>query len=250
MADISKFINDPVARKERVEEKRKTILEFISAETFTTTEVVAELLKISRQAALKTLKAMEKDELVKMHDLEFSLAQKGKQVIWGVTPKGALLAADLDDFRVDYYEVGRISVMTIPHSLAVQRARVFGLAKGFTEWKSSRKMRQLAEKDRGVWLQVPDAVAKNESGELVAFEVERTVKTPKRYNEILSNYAQMFLDRTLSEVFYICPDELKNRLEKLFLSIEKMVVSGQTQPVHPKVREKIKFFSVSEWEVR
>lgn len=248
MADVSKFINDPVARKQRTEEKRQKIMEFISAETFTVTELVAELLGVSRQAAHKTLKAMEKAELIKLYNLDFELAQAGKQTIWGLTPTGALMAADLSDFQVDYYEAGRVAITTIAHSLAVQRVKVKGLSMGFTNWKSSRKMRQIADKDRTTWLQVPDAIATNTDGEIIAFEVERTAKTPKRYHEILNNYAEMFLDRTVSQVYYICPEKLTKRLEMLFSKIETMTVKGQVQPVHPKVREKIKFLSFEEWK--
>ena len=148
MPDVSKFIHDKAEQKKRIAEKRKLILEFVAAETFSTSEIISNLLNVSRIAAYKTLKSMEKAELVKLHEIEYELAQKGKQTIWGLTPTGALLAADLDDFHVDYYEVGRISTSTIAHSIAGQRVKVIGLQKGWTEWQSGRKMRQLAAKNK------------------------------------------------------------------------------------------------------
>ena len=250
MADTSKFINDPKARKKRTEEKRQLILEFISGETFSTTEIIAKVLGVSRQAAHKTLKAMEKEELIKLYDVDFELAQTGKQTIWGLTPTGALLAIDENspDFKVDYFEVGRVAAGTLAHSVAVQKVRATGMLKSWKDWIAGRKLRQMAVKDRATWLQVPDAVATSPSGVVTAFEVERSVKTPKRYEEILSSYAEMHLDRTVGEVLYICPEKIAPRLKRLFENIQSMVVKGNIMPVHENVRKKIRFLTYEEWE--
>ena len=190
---------------------------------------------------------MEKKELVKLHEIEYELAQKGKQTIWGLTPTGALLAADLDDFHVDYYEAGRISTSTIAHSIAMQRVKVVGLQKGWTEWQSGRRLRQLAAKNKKTWLQVPDSVALSPDQKRTAFEIERTVKTPKRYEAILSNYASMFLDKTVDDVLYICPSNIAKRLEILFSKINKIVIDGKDYAVHENVRKRIKFLSYEDW---
>lgn len=247
MGDISKFINDPVARKKRTDEKEQIILEFISSESFSTTEIIASLLGISRQASLKTLKRMQRDDLVKLLEIDFELVKKSKQPLWVLTPTGELLATDLDDFHVDHFD-GRVSIVTLAHSLATQKVRVIGMKKGWTNWVSGRKLKQLAQKDKTVWLQVPDGVATSPTGVITAFEIERTVKTPKRYVEILSNFAQMLLDQTIREVLYICPEKIAPRLKRLFMQVETMVINGKVMPVHEKVREKIKFVTYEEWE--
>lgn len=247
MPDVSHFIHDKAEQKKRIEEKRQMILEFLAAETFSTSEIISSLLNVSRIAAYKTLKSMEKKELVKLHELEYELAQKGKQTIWGLTPTGALLAADLDDFHVDYYEAGRISTSTIAHSIAMQRVKVVGLQKGWTEWQSGRRLRQLAAKNKKTWLQVPDSVALSPDQKRTAFEIERTVKTPKRYEAILSNYASMFLDKTVDDVLYICPSNIAKRLEILFSKINKIVIDGKDYAVHENVRKRIKFLSYEDW---
>ncbi len=76
MPDVSKFIHDKAEQKKRIAEKRKLILEFVAAETFSTSEIISNLLNVSRIAAYKTLKSMEKAELVKLHEIEYELAQK------------------------------------------------------------------------------------------------------------------------------------------------------------------------------
>ena len=64
MPDVSHFIHDKAEQKKRIEEKRQMILEFLAAETFSTSEIISSLLNVSRIAAYKTLKSMEKKELV------------------------------------------------------------------------------------------------------------------------------------------------------------------------------------------
>jgi hypothetical protein len=247
MKDISHFIHDKALQQQRIDEKRTIILEFLAAETFSTTEIIGNLLDLGRIAAYRTLKAMQRADLVKLYEIEYELAQRGKQTIWGLTPTGALLAADLNDFKVDYYEAGRVALATMAHSIAIQRVKVVGIKKGWSDWISSRKMKQLAQKNKSVWLQIPDAFATSPSGKKVAFEIERTVKTPKRYDSILSNYAQMFLDKSVDEVIYICPEKIAKRLEILFSKVGKVIINGKEYPVHENVRKRILFLSFNQW---
>ncbi|MHA3099314.1 MobC family replication-relaxation protein [Acinetobacter brisouii] len=247
MGDSSYFVHDKVEKAKRVEEKRSMILDFLANEMFSTSEILGQLLGLSRTATFKTLKSMEKQDLVRLHHIEYELAQRGKQTIWGLTPKGALLATDLDTFQVDFYEAGRIATSTIAHSIAIQRVKVTGLTKGWLNWVSSRKLKQIAAKDKKKWLQIPDALGTSPDGKTVAFEVEKTIKTPKRYESILSNYAKMFLDKTVDEVYYICPENIAKRLEILFLKFNKIIIDGRSYPVHENVLKRIHFLSYDDW---
>ena len=49
---------------------------------------------------------MEKEGLIKLYEIEYEIAQRGKQTIWGITQTGALLATDLEDFHIEYFEAG------------------------------------------------------------------------------------------------------------------------------------------------
>jgi hypothetical protein len=73
------------------------------------------------------------------------------------------------------------------------------------------------------------------------------LKHRKRYEAILSNYASMFLDKTIDEVLYICPSNISKRLEILFSKINKIVIDGKDYAVHENVRKRIKFLSYEEW---
>jgi len=235
-------------------EKEDKILKFLLDEIFSTSSRVAKLIDTTQTTAYRTLKKMESQGFVKMHEEGLSLGRSGKQVIWGLTPTGALLASDpnAESFKIDYYEVGRVKPVTMEHSLDVQDVKITALKRGWTEWKSSRKVQQMAQGDRETWLQVPDALAISPKGHQTAFEIERTVKTPKRYEVILSNYAQMIQEGIVKEVLYISPERISPRLERLFKTIEKITIyDGTVKRViaTPEgLLKRFRFLTYEQWE--
>ena len=149
---------------------------------------------------------MEANDLIKAHTVDFELSSWNLK-IWGLTPSGTLLATPEDE-KFKFFEVSRVKPITMAHSLALQRVKVLAVGQGWGDWKSSSKMLQNANLSRSTWLQVPDAVAISPKGRKIAIELERTVKTPKRYVEILANYAEMMSMGVIDEVFYVCPAQL------------------------------------------
>ena len=194
----------------------------------------------------RTLRKMEKAELIKAHTIDFELSVWNLK-IWGLTPTGALLATDLDE-DIKFFEVGRIKPITIAHSLALQRVKVIALSNRWVEWESSSKMLKKANENRSTWIQVPDAVARSPKDRKVAVELERTVKTPKRYVEILANYAEMMSMGVIDEVIYVCPAQLTARLERLFHRIEKIIFRGKVVPTPDGLLKRFYFISYEEWE--
>jgi len=111
-------------------------------------------------------------------------------------------------------------------------------------------MLKKANESRSTWIQVPDAVARSPKGRKVAIELERTVKTPKRYVEILANYAEMMAMGTIDEVIYVCPAQLTARLERLFHRIEKIIFKGKVITTPQGLLRRFYFISYEEWDVR
>lgn len=233
-------------QQKRSAEKEKKISDFLRDESFSIAPIIGSLLDLQPSATHTTLNGMQKRGLIKQWYVQFEVTSAGRLSIWGLTPTGALLAAD--DGSCDYYEAGRIPIITMAHSIAIQRVKVVAVKSGWEQWLSSRRMRQIAHKDRSKWLQVPDALATSPKGQKIALEIERTVKTPKRYEEILSNYCQMLLDKTVDRVVYVCPEKIAPRLERLFLRIESIFVNGGIQPVHESFRNRFHFVTYIEWE--
>ena len=216
-------------------EKEKIILNLLKDERFSTARHIAVLLKTKRTATFETVKRMEKKGLLLQAKVE-------DQSLWGLTPQGAFLA----DGR--HFDPKRISAITIRHDLAVQKAKVEAMAMGWSGFLAERTLRQMAVKERTTWLQVPDAFAMSPRGRKVALEVERTVKTPKRYTVIFDSYCQMLADKTIQEVIYICTEDIKDRLERLFLKIETMTVDGKRHAFSESFRARFHFVTCEKWE--
>jgi DNA-binding Lrp family transcriptional regulator len=245
---MSNLISSKAERDRIKAEKQSKVLSFLLEERFSTAAVLALLLKMTPNGVHRTLLKMEKEGLIKPHTVDFELSAWNLK-IWGLMPKGALLAADMNE-DLNFFEVGRTKPITIAHSLALQRVKVIALINRWVEWESSSKMLKKANENRSTWIQVPDAVARSPKGRKVAIELERTVKTPKRYVEILANYAEMMSMRIIDEVIYVCPAQLTARLERLFHRIEKIIFKGKVIPTPSGLLERFYFISYEEWEKR
>ena len=239
---MSNLISSKAERDRITAEKQNKILSFLLDERFSTSAVLALLLNMTPNGVQRTLRRMEKAELIKAHTVDFELSAWNLK-IWGLTPTGALLATDMDE-DLRFFEVGRIKPITIAHSLALQRVKVLSLSCGWNQWESSSRMLKKANESRSTWIQVPDAVARSPKDRKVAIELERTVKTPKRYIEILANYAEMISMGVIDEVIYVCPEQLTPRLERLFHRIEKIIFKGKVIPTPTGLLERFYFSSI------
>jgi DNA-binding Lrp family transcriptional regulator len=243
---MSNLISSKAERDRIKAEKQSKILSFLLEERFITAAVLALLLKMTPNGVHRTLLKMEKEGLIKPHTVDFELSSWNLK-IWGLMPTGALLATDINE-ELKFFEVGRTKPITIAHSLALQRVKVISLSHGWKQWESSSKMLKKANESRSIWIQVPDAVACSPKGRKVAIELERTVKTPKRYVEILANYAEMMSIGVIDEVIYVCPTQLTARLERLFHRIEKIIFKGKVIPTPEGLLRRFYFISYEEWE--
>ena len=245
---MSNLISSKVERDRVRTEKERKILFFLLEERFSITPVLAQLLKMTPNGTQRILNRMEAQEMIKAHTIDFELSA-WSQKIWGLTPKGLLLVNDKNE-SIKFFEVGRIKPITIMHSIALQRAKAIALGYGWSKWISSSKMLQNANLSRLTWLQVPDAVAISPKGRKIAIELERTVKTPKRYVEILANYAEMLASNIVAEVIYICPENIAKRLERLFHRIEKIIFREKAIPVPEGLLKRFYFVTYDEWEMK
>ncbi|MNJ53819.1 hypothetical protein D3C77_492300 [compost metagenome] len=138
--------------------------------------------------------------------------------VWGLTPHGVAFSFDEDELLADVtpFQPSRVSAAQLPHRLAVQSLRLDMVAKGATGW---RTLHRIAMKG----MKVPDALAELD-GKTVAFEVERTVKSRRRYQEVVSGYLFNRRANGIDEIWYICPDRpTLVRVQRAILAVDEIV---------------------------
>lgn len=228
----------------RKDEKEMIILNFLRCEGFSTRKLLGERLGVTRTSISRSLQRLKTRGLL----LEVNRSHEDDHrspALWGLTPTGAFEATD--DGEYTHFDLNRVSEITLRHDLDVQRARIKAIHLGWIEWLGGRELRRKAVTERSTWLQVPDAFGVSPRGRKVALEIERRVKTPKRYEGIFSQYCQMLVDGTVQEVVYICPKRICPRLERLFLKIETMSVDGKIRPIHDSFRKRFHFVTYEGW---
>ncbi len=240
------LLNDKKLIAARVKEKRQLVLAWLKTEGFSTAEIIGKVLQLKYRANRLTLQRMAEEGLIEEHKIE---GLGGTLKVWGVTPHGAIVGADLQSDAPDfgYFEPGRLSANTIQHALAVQEVRLDLQRRGWTGWKTDRQCHQLKPADG--WLKVPDSIATDPHGQLVAIEVERTFKTVKRYQAVISSYLQMINGQKVHRVQYFCPKPgMAERLRAIFQSIRTIPVRGQSTSLTPAHLQRFSFTDLTRKE--
>ena len=94
----------------------------------------------------------------------------------------------------------------------------------------------------------PDAIALNPEGQTIAIELERTIKTLKRYEAIFSIYLQQMKRDEYFQVHYVCPDaSFAPRLERMFTLIKSVPVAGERVPITERHRARFPVYSLDNW---
>jgi hypothetical protein len=228
----------------RVEAKRSRLVDWLKAEVYTDYQTAALVLGVTPATAYKALIAMEKKGHLDRHAV-------GRASVWSVSLMGQIeyLADDEDPLSV--FDA-RVSEITVQHTLAVQRARIAAEKAGGTDWQAERTIRREAAKARETggtspWLKVPDGVI-TLAGQRVAVEVERSVKTPKRYQGIIAEYLQMRRAGTIGAVHYVCSSEkLAKGLHRIFNAIPSVNIRGTEVALKAEHYACFEFYEASAW---
>ncbi len=163
--------------------------------------------------------------------------------LWGITPQG--LAYAWGEFEAmlirPHFEPSKISVANIYHYLDVQRTRFAAECGGWTNWIPGHQL-PLKLKKR------PDAIVADLDGKIIAIEVERTIKTLKRYEAIFAIYLQSVKKGEYEMVHYVCPDpDFASRLKRVFQMIKSVPVAGERVPITDRHLAKFPVFTLEKW---
>ncbi len=226
------IIADHAQRFARAAEKRRLILRFLREELYTSPEVISELLGVEARAARATVAALERDGLVKRHPIQLG---DGLSRFWviGITPRGQSMAFDPEkneNVIERSFEPARFSLVSLKHTLAVQRARIQAVNTGkVKQWVNGDR---LAAVKKGV--KKPDAVCLTITGQRIAIEVERSVKAPKAYRDVLAGHLTAMHQGKWNRVVWICPDATtRDRVQRLILGIKRLQIAGIDTRIDP-----------------
>jgi len=203
-------------RAERAEFIRSKVLSFLYYEPYTTAKVVQTLAQYKTiQGANKLLRSLEAQGFVKRQRLT-NLAGRGMS-LWGIT--GAGCAAIYDPEKSFYkrtrgFKTDSIYLTTLDHLNQMQllKCRII----------NSKRNISILYIDKNIWKdKVPDVLAKlvledgNES--IIAYEVELTIKSEKRYKEIIGDYKPHIKKNQCDYIFWVSDTESKrDKLSNIF----------------------------------
>lgn len=225
-------------RQARAQAKKDTILAFLSSgEVYTSVVVAAQVMAASPSAAERTLTGLVRDGALKF---ETHMVGSRKMYVYGITPHGLAL---MDRFDRPYFQLGRTNSTYIPHRLETQRARLAAEEAGWSDWIPGKLLYRQGIK------KIPDAIATSPAGVRVAIEIERHVKTPKRYEEIISAHLQSISKKLWREVHYLSPDGLASRVAKAFENVQSVPVNGDKISLEQAHRERFRFYELNAWPV-
>lgn len=219
--DIASFSDVSHQQKlNRAQEKRSAILRFLAdGELYVTADVTMSLLRVSRPVAVAALKAIEAQKGVKSEAMLIpdDAGQPRLTKIFGITQTGrAVVGADPNS---PVFELGRTNPFWVPHHRRCQLSRIAAEQAGWTGWTSERVLRASGAKLK----KIPDAIAISPDGLKVAVEVEKHVKSIKRYVDIQWLYVADLKNGKVDRVAYLCPPEIARSIQKIFRHLAKKV---------------------------
>jgi hypothetical protein len=198
----------------------------------------------SRTAAHKNLARMEDEGLLRRHKVEG--LGGGAITLWGITSHGQALAFDpaTEAPVASYFEPNRVAEITIRHALDLQRLRMQGERAGWRDWTNGDRLPELLKGGKR-----PDAMATSPAGLKTAIEIERTIKTSKRYEQILASYLMALKSEQVHQVVWLSPtDDLALRLRAIVLGIRSVTIQKQRFAVDPqKHHGRLSFLGYRQW---
>ena len=218
----------PTERAARTAEKRQLLLRFLRTNYYTTADIAGLLLGItSRQGVHTTLSAMERDDLLRREVVE---ANSRRWTLWGITPHGQAMAFDPangEQPERKYFEAGRVGLSVLAHTLDLQRFSILAERAGWTDWQFGDQLEKWqAGQSR------PDALLTAPGGVRIALECERTIKTVKRYEAILSDRLQAIKRGEFARCLWLCPTrDQATRLKTIIVGIKNVAVGGTRAPI-------------------
>lgn len=223
--------------KFRAQSKRRLVLGFLaSGEVWTTIEIVCMILQTARPAALSTLRQLERAK-----EITLGIVDNGVRriTVAGITSHGLAVAGQFGGRGFD--GTASINPAYISHHIDTQRARLMAEAAGWRNWKPGKVLYSTG------FLKVPDALASTTDGKIVSIEIERHIKTPKRYAESVAAILQDIKAQRYQEVHYLSPSCQADLIRRALENVKTIKVAGEYVEITERHRARFKYFNLAEW---
>jgi len=244
--DKARHLMPPAERKKRGEENRQAILKFLRDERWTHIDVIQALLgHKTPQAIYRILGKMAAEGLIAK--AEIPVAYGRDVAVWGITVHGLAMSWDLDEAVEPRkpFEPSKVASTMMQHKIDLQLLKVRALRSGWSDWVDG----SLLGWRKSEW-KVPDAVATDPQGRTTAIEVERTVKSKKRYAEIIVSHLESKRAGRWERIVYLSPTEaIAARIEREFNAITHAKYKGQVFELQDGHRASFEFKAYADLDV-
>jgi hypothetical protein len=233
----------PAERKARQETKQLAALRFLSQVIYSTPEIIGRAMGLQTSAWYRALHQLEREELIMRAEIDLGIPGGGRKfALWGITPHGQGMAHALCGVPISNrcFRPTEVSVSTLLHFLGLQKLQLAAERASWTAWTYS---------DLGAFygpINRPDAIARSSKGYLFAIEYERTLKNPRRYQEILGAHLNAIRGGKVTGAIWVAPGEaMLGTLREHILRVEEVppLVKGMSKlKVNPAQDHKYLYF--------
>ena len=201
------IMNEHAARQARNEEKVMAVLRFLRTTTYSTTEILGQVMGLQDHSAIcRCLRKMEKIQVIRRHSYsEFT----GTIVLWGITSTGQhFAAADGEEIKKVVFNSSKISPPKLMHYLTLQQLVINGAKAGWTAFqycdKLPRPNKEKQNRPDDPLKRRADLLGTSPEGHHTAIEYERSLKAAFRYkSEILPSHVDRLNAKEYDFVLWI-----------------------------------------------
>jgi hypothetical protein len=234
----------PRAEKMAIFENRKRkILRFLIEENYSSLENLANLLTVPKQTVLRITKHLRGKQYLTKTEIDIGLARPIS--VFQPTPTGIMFCTADAEILPELRELSKVNAATIYHDLQLQKIRLNLEKQGYTNFKSSWQLTRDLRKRKEKAPKIPDYICNNRQNERIAIEYERTIKTTKRYREIIGQYLDIRERGVIKKVQYITDHGFANKLKQMFNNINIIYRHGKTEKLNHKDLDFFSFVEVS-----
>lgn len=216
-----------------------SLLRFLLEENYTSLENIGLMLNVPKQTALRLTKHLCEKQYLNKLEVDIGLARPIS--LFQPTNTGIMFALHDGEELPELRDASRINPATIYHDLKLQQIRFKLEGQGYHSFMSAWHISRQLKKRNDKVPKIPDYTCINSDGEKVAVEYERTIKSKKRYQEVIEQYMEIKKRGVIKQVIYFTDDGFANKLKQLFINIDLICVNGLTKNTPSEINQFFEF---------